>query len=187
MLISIRGTNGSGKSHVIHQFFAACKGQKAIYGLLGERLPEAYVVQVPKCKTPTFVLGPYTMAGGGCDRIIPYDNIPKLINKYATKGHVIFEGIIVTSVYGQVGALMEKHKKNSVFLFLDTPLEECIKRVEFRRGYERDARLVRNLTAKYTTAQRIKEKVTTEKLMQVMSASSGDAHKAIIKLLQKAG
>jgi thymidylate kinase len=187
VLISLRGTNGSGKSTVIKALFEACPPKRKINGVLGIRLPEAYELSVPKCKKPVFVLGPYVTACGGCDRLIPFDIIPPLIEKYAKRGHVIFEGVIVASIYGQVGALMEKYKKQSVMLFLDTTLEECIERVQSRRDKRDDDREFNpdNLKQKFKATQRVKEKVTTDGIMRVETAPSDTAHKKIIKLLQE--
>lgn len=165
---------------------AECK-VKPIYGALGPRMPEAYELMVPKCKTKTYLLGPYLTDCGGCDRLIPYELIPDLIKKYAPKGHVLFEGIIVTSVYGQVGALMEQWKKNSIFLFLDTTLDECLNRIEKRRDKGRDDRLIKNVSAKYDTALRVKKKVLEDNIMTAMDVSSATAKEVILKLLQRAG
>ena len=107
---------------------------KRIYGVLGLRQPEAYQLRFPECAADVFVLGPYQTATGGCDRIQHYERIPPLIEKYAARGHVIFEGVIVSSTYGQVGALLERWGKQAVMLTLDTPLEECVRRVNVRRG-----------------------------------------------------
>jgi predicted kinase len=186
MLISLRGTNGSGKGTVIRALFDEHK-PKPIYGVLGPRLPEAYMVTIPKCKKPVFVLGPYITACGGCDRLIPFDLIPELIEKYVARGHVVFEGVIVASIYGQVGTLMEKYKKNAIMLFLDTSLYECIRRVQLRRDSRTDTREFnpKNLTTKFKATMRIKEKVTTDGIMRVETASSTVAHKKIVELLQE--
>ena len=188
MLISLRGTNGSGKSTVIRALFAESSKPKPKFGILGARLPEAYELTLPKIKKPVYVLGPYTTACGGCDRLIPFDIIPPLITKYAEKGHVIFEGVIVASIYGQIGTLLEQFKKDAVFLFLDTTLEECISRVKSRREDRIDLREFNptNLTTKYRATQRVRERVLADGKMRVEAASSTDAHKAIIKLLQEA-
>lgn len=187
MLISLRGTNGGGKSTVIRNLFVQCLA-KPIYGVLGPRLPEAYRLEVPKCKKPVFVLGPYMTDCGGCDRLIPFSLIPELITRYAKKGHVVFEGVIVGSIYGQVGTLMEKFKKDAVLLFLDTSLETCIERVQSRRDGRSDAREFdpRNLTTKFKSTQAVKARVEAEKIMRVETTSSEDGHKKIIKLLQGA-
>lgn len=187
MLISLRGTNGSGKSTVIRALFDECPS-KPIYGRLGIRLPEAYKLVVPKCKKPVYVLGPYVTACGGCDRLIPFDMIPDMIRRYAAKGHVIFEGVIVASIYGQVGALMEEFKKESIMLFIDTSLEECIRRVKSRRADRTDLREFnpKNLEQKYKATSRVREKVTADGIMRAETISSTDGHKRIVALLQGA-
>ena len=88
----------------------------------------------PERAADVFVLGPYQTATGGCDRIQHYERIPPLIQNPAARGHVIFEGVIVSSTYGQVGALLQRWGKQAVMLTLDTPLEECVRRVNVRRG-----------------------------------------------------
>jgi len=182
MLISLRGTNGSAKSTVIRTLIASCHNH-AIYGALGSRLPEAYQLEVRGVSRPVFILGPYHLTEcGGCDRF-KYDTVLRLLEKYEPKGHVIFEGVIITSVYGRVGALMEKYKKDSVFVFLNTSLETCLKRVEARSGNSRDERLVKNVTLKFKTAERIRKKVLADGIMRAYSTSAGNAPTLIKKLL----
>jgi len=130
MLINLRGTSGAGKSTVVRAFMALCP-DKPIYGALGSRLPEAYELVLPRCDR-LYVLGPYTTPCGGCDRILPFALVPQLIQKYAQQGHVVFEGLLISTCYGAIGRLMEEH--DSVVMFLDTPLEICIARVEARRA-----------------------------------------------------
>lgn len=185
MIISLRGTNGSGKSTVIFTMldqYKACP----IYGALGPRLPEAYELWLPKCEKPTYVLGPYLTVCGGCDRLIPYDLILTLLVKYAKRGHVVFEGVIVGSVYGRVGRLLESWKKEAVIVWLDTSLEECIRRVEERRGERGDSRPFnpKNLTYKYNQILATVKKVTEDDILRSVTISSDDALKAILKLLQ---
>lgn len=181
MLISLRGTNGSAKSTVVRKFMTDAV-VTPIYASLGTRLPEAYKVVVSGCKKPVFVLGPYVTQCGGCDRL-QYDQLIELIEKYALKGHVLFEGIIVTSVYGRVGTLLEKYRKNAVFVFLDTPLEVCLERVEARRGKPRDDRLVKNVSSKYNSALRVRDKVVADKIMRAYTVSATEAPKFLVDLL----
>lgn len=187
MLISLRGTNGSGKSTVIRSLFKMSKTKVPKYSVLGPRLPEAYQLDLPKVKEPVFVLGPYMTGAGGCDCIQPYELIGQLIQKYARRGHVVFEGVLMSSTYGQIGELMEQWKKDSVFVFLDTTLEQCLSRVESRRGDKaRDARLVKNVSGKYESSLRVKERLLTEDIMTVKDASSANGHELVLKLLQGA-
>src|ERR1700739_669664 len=105
-LISIRGTNGSGKSTVVRNILD--KFQKwPIYGYCGFKSPEAYGLVIPGIKPSTFILGSYERVTGGVDNIQPYDLILEVLKKYIPEGHVIFEGLIVTSVYGRVMTMLE--------------------------------------------------------------------------------
>lgn len=200
MIISIRGTNGSGKSTIVRSILK--KGNVyPLYGMLGPKLPEAERLQLPRAKVPTYVLGPYPAAGfGGCDLIstivsrpqtdslLPNttnDSVEGLIARYAPKGHVLFEGVVVSYMYGQVGLLMEKWGKDSVFLFLDTPLEECIRRVEDRRGERRDPRLIRNVTRKYEFGERLRKRLTLEGKVRVLYLDTEAAGREVVRLLKQ--
>lgn len=161
---------------------------KPIYGVLGNRNPEAYRLDLPQVKSPTYLIGPYLIGSGGCDNIHSYEVVTSLIEKYAAKGHVVFEGVLISSTYGQIGELMERWKKDSVFVFLDTPLDVCIERIEARRdGKPRDERLLKNVGGKWNSVHRVRERVEQDGIMQSVITSSDDGHETIINLLQGAG
>jgi thymidylate kinase len=184
MIISLRGTHGSGKSTVMRAILKQC-AHRPIYGVLGARLPEAYQLTVKGCKQPVFLIGPYQAFCGGCDFIKEFDLIPQLIAKYAPRGHVIFEGVIVASVYGRIGDLLEKWKKDSVFVFLDTSLEVCMQRVQARRNDRNDSREFdpKNLKLKYDSVERIKRRIVEDDIMSSLVVSSDDGAAAILKML----
>lgn len=100
------------------------------------RKPEAYALTVYKKDTaPSFVIGPYETQCGGCDAIQPYALIWPLVEKYAKKGHVVFEGALVSSCVGSLGeAMATRHKKDCVVAYLDTPLQTCLDRIARRRA-----------------------------------------------------
>ena len=186
-VISVRGTNGSSKSTVVRKVMAQAKSCAPIYGGLGPRAPEAYALGFDGVEKLTFLLGPYHVPTGGADSIQPYDLILELIEKYAARGNVLFEGVIVSSSYGRVGTLMEKWGKDSVFLFLNTPLETCIARVEKRRsekGVPRKPLDPTNLTYKYKQCLRGQEAARERGTVRVESASSDDAPDLILRLLR---
>lgn len=131
MIISIRGTHGSGKSTTVKELIAMGNGQP-IMGRLRNK-PEAYRLILEGIPDPVFALGPYTLACGGCDAVQPYDIILDLIRDYATQGHVVFEGALVSSSFGRIGALLEQRGQEAVFAFLTTPPEECLRRIVQRR------------------------------------------------------
>lgn len=159
MLLSIRSTNGGGKSTIVRGLLKAAMRKSAIYGVLGPRTPEGYELQISGVRKPVYVLGGYEIPSGGCDLIQPYDLILDLLRKYAAKGHVVFEGVLVSSSYGRVGTLMEEWGQEAVMGFLDTSLEQCIRNVEGRRKERGDLRPFNpeNLTTKYN--QIVKNKV----------------------------
>lgn len=204
MIISVRGANGSGKSTVVFKILRSGTN-KPLYGMLGAKQPEAHELILPKVKKPVYVLGPYEEDGltGGCDRIHnivtkphgrtrsgdlfqPSDgySVEDLIRKYAGKGHVLFEGVVVSTMYGGIGKLMEKWGKESVFMFLDTPLEECLRRVELRRGRVRDERLIRKVTFKHEFGMRVKSWVERDDIMQSIMVSPDDAPDLILSMLR---
>jgi thymidylate kinase len=183
MLINIRGTNGAGKTSVILELFTKCKPQP-IYGVLGSRLPEAYKLKFPNCET-VFVLGPYTAQCGGCDRIQPYDLIPSLIEKYAEQGHMVFEGILISGCWGVIGRLLERWKRDAIIVFLDTPVDQCIRRIRTRRLERGDEREFdpRNLIQKHTTVVRLRQKIIAAGIVRTQTVSCENAASVIVNLL----
>jgi hypothetical protein len=172
MLINLRGTSGSGKSTAVLGLLVQCP-HKRIYGALG-RLPEAYAL----CAQPVFVIGPYVSNCGGCDRILPFALVPQLIEKYAQRGDVVFEGLLLSTFYGEVGRMMER--RDAAVMFLDTPLEVCIARVKARRGGRPfNPKL---LTQKHATIARLKDKFGARALL----VSDRDATATIMRLLRTA-
>jgi thymidylate kinase len=177
MLINLRGTSGAGKSTVVRALMAQCP-HKAIYGALGLRLPEAYKLMLPQ---PVFVIGPYTTPCGGCDRVLPFALVPQLIQRYAQQGHVVFEGLLISTCYGVIGRLLEAHA--SRLLFLDTPLDVCIARVEARRRAAGNLKPYdpKLLIEKYNTITRLKGKFRS----RGVAVSDRDAVTTIMQLLSK--
>lgn len=185
-MINLRGTNGSGKSTVFNRLLKAWKVREIRSRY--PRMPEAYELRVAGCAKPAFIIGPYVTSCGGCDQIQPYDELLEMIPRYAKQGHVLYEGVIISSVYGKVGAMMERWGKEAVMLFLDTPLEECIRRVQGRRDSRADDREFnpKNLTLKFNSQERIKKKVEEAGIIRMGTVSTENADKVIVKLLQGA-
>ncbi len=128
MIINIRGTHGSGKSTIVRALL-----DKYAHQPLGEgKRPEGYKVAVPELNKPLYVVGPYVTACGGCDAVQPYALIWPRVLTYARRGHVVFEGALVSSSVGEIGRAMAL-RKDCVVLFLDTPVEVCLERIQKRR------------------------------------------------------
>ena len=147
MIINIRGTHGSGKSWIVKQLLNRYEAIPESTDAKGK--PLGYVMQT--YAGSLYVVGPYENACGGCDTIQPYADIWPRVVAYATKGHVVFEGALVSSSYGNIGRFSETYGNDFVFVFLDTPLQVCLDRIQERRRQRGDDRPVdpRNTEVKY--------------------------------------
>lgn len=207
MIVSIRGTNGSGKSTVVRKVMDQAKSQRPVYSRLGPRLPEAYELRLPQVAKPVWVLGPYTVSHqGGCDLFKPYDLIFPMIEGYAARGHVIFEGVLVSSSYGRVGKMLERWGQEAVMLFLTTDLATCIANVEKRRATAGTAAVKslslfsdeegvvvsgreqnpKNLTDKYNSVLRSIDGIVEAGKLRVEKASIYEAPELVMSLLREA-
>jgi len=130
MIVSLRGTHGSGKSTAVRRFLSRYPGYESIPG---KKHPEGYRVTISELSKPLYIVGHYETPCGGCDSIQPYSLIWPRVVSYAEKGHVLFEGALVSSSYGNIGRASEVYGDEVVFAFMDTPLEKCIERIKKRR------------------------------------------------------
>lgn len=203
MIFNVRGTNGSGKSTLVRKVLDKFPHQP-IYGILGPKKPEAYRLKIDKLFNGSvydpfpepgivqskflYLLGPYQTPAGGADCIQPYDNIPPLIEKYAQKGHVMFEGVLISKSKGTVGVCLEQWGKQSVLLFLDTSLEDCIDAVKQRRTDRDDTREFnsKNLVEAFKAVQRVRKTLLNEDIVRVVDVSRGNGLPVILDLLREA-
>jgi len=186
VIVNLRGNHGAGKTTVVRALLSRY-GARPRYGLLGLMKPESYSVSIPSVPTTVYVLGPYQTATGGADNIQPYSLICQLIGEYAEKGHVIFEGALISTCYGAVGELLER-LGGSVMLFLNTRLEQCIRNVQSRRDLRGDTRpfYPAQLTAKMRSIASLRERVIREGKIRVVDADSASAPNTIVRLLKSA-
>lgn len=142
MILNVRGTSGSGKTHLGRQLVNHFQSRVITDGeghIFGYELPNNL-----------WVLGRYddSIKGGGIDNITgrlfkryqasggegnSMDAVEAQVRKWDSTGrHVFFEGLIVTSVWGRWVNMAQELDVN--FLFLDTPLQVCFERVLERSG-----------------------------------------------------
>lgn len=186
MILNIRSTNGGGKSTIVRGVLNKFE-HRPIYGVLGPMKPEAYCLTIPKLKLPLYLLGPYITEAGGCDCIQPYDLIPQLIDKYAAKGHVLFEGVLVSKVKGQLGVCLDKYGKDVVLIFLDTTLEQCIASVQGRRTGRGDDRTFNphNLTEAFKAVVRVRKTLLAEDKLRIIDIPRDKGVETVLKLLRE--
>lgn len=132
-VLDIRGTHGSGKSTVPLTLLKDCShrpwwGHPLTYEgkeqLLGYYIPELNLT----------IIGRYETACGGCDGIPTQSEIKARVAEASKTGHVLLEGILVAHTFGPWEEYSRPWGANWKFLFLDTPLEECVARVNARRA-----------------------------------------------------
>ena len=184
MLINIRGANGSGKSFVVRELMKLGPVSE-FYGELGSRRPEAYELLLPQVDTSVFILGSYDNQCGGCDLFKNPKQLIRLIKTYAARGHVLFEGAMVSTMYGSVGEALEAWGRDVVFIFLDTPLVECMRRIEDRLAERSRGRLLHNMRIKFLSIEDAFNRIVAEDKMRVTIASPEKAIKLILDLLQQ--
>jgi hypothetical protein len=165
MIINIRGTHGSGKSTLVKQVMERYKAVPESYSAKGGKKsakPVGYVME--SCAGKLFVVGPYETACGGCDAVQPYALIWPKVVEYAAQGHVLFEGALVSSSYGNIGRDSEVYGDDFVFAFLNTPLDVCLERIRKRRESKGNTKPLdpKNTRVKFENVQRSYEKITGE-------------------------
>lgn len=179
--------HNSGKTTIVRAILDQFKGVP-IYGVLGPRRPEAYALKVKGVPQIVYVLGSYHTISGGCDQVQPYQLILELIEKYAAKGHVLFEGVIVSSSYGRVGRLLEKWGQEAVMAFLTTSLEDCLKNVQKRRNARDDAREFnpKNTTSKYNQILKSRTTIAEAGKLRVVDIDPNKGVAQVLSLLREA-
>lgn len=130
MILNLRGTCGSGKTHTAKGLLDAGSCEE-LHNDAGKLI--AYRVQLPELRRAIYVLGRYNIPTGGLDTIKPIIDVCPLLTKYAALGHVFLEGLFFSSSYGAIGKFTECFGNEIIFAYLDTPLERCIEQVKLRR------------------------------------------------------
>lgn len=138
-IITIAGTNGSGKSTVVRQLLD--KGITVPVEAPGRQTPLGYVLKgLDRVSAPVFIVGAYMYGTGGADTIKRHGIEPvfELIRDKAKDGYsVIYEGAFVMN--HTRGPLLVRELlggrviKSFHVLLLTTPLEVCFREIGQRR------------------------------------------------------
>lgn len=175
MIVNLRGNNGSGKTTVIRSFFDQFP-QRGLCGLLGPKYPEAYQLTLEN-KKALYIIGPYHSRTGGIDALSGrgFDGIIGLLDKYSKRGHVLFEGVVISTSFGVVGEWLYTHKKDSIVAFLDTPLDVCFDSIMARTG---DGGRSKHVKDKARAIERVKQRMI-DRGMRVEVVSRANAFASI--------
>lgn len=161
IILNIRGTHGSGKSTIVKSLLTRYDAPPLGFNL---KKPDGYAITISWLDKPVYVVGSYMTACGGCDGIQPYSLIWPRVVRYATLGHVIFEGALVSSSYGNIGRDSLVYGDDFVFAFLNTPLPICLERIAARRKAKGNDKPLdpKNTEYKYNNIQKSIPKIRDE-------------------------
>jgi len=124
-VIDIRGTHGSGKSWCMHQLLDQYEHQPITEEgkHIGYTLPDLEAALVGKYATVT----------GGCDGVGTADEVVRRVRLFASQyRYVLLEGILVSHSFKRYHELALE-VGDYRWLFMSTPLRNCIARVRARR------------------------------------------------------
>jgi len=132
VVISVRGSNGAGKTWVARKVMDRAEDdfKKKI------TLDNGVLVNVYK---NFVILGSYDRVCGGCDTIKTPQMVWDAVVECAGFTNVIYEGVIVGNVYEPTILLNERLKMigaRIVPVCLNTPFEQCVANVNARRAVE---------------------------------------------------
>lgn len=161
MIIDIRGTNGSGKSWIIHYLLSHYAKEPILtpYHPRKKRETKGYLLT----DFDAAIVGHYKRTCGGCDTMKTADAIEIRIRVFAkTYRKVILEGITVSHTFERYNQIAIDFNDDYYFLFLDTSLETCIERVKARREQRDNEKKFdpRNVVSDYERVLVAKRKLT---------------------------
>lgn len=128
-IISVRGTSGSGKTHLVRAVWGKFKTAEPTFRE-GRKRPIFYALKRPGRKRPLYVLGSYETVCGGCDTIKTADEVFELIEQLSPLGDVMYEGLLLS---GEVRRSLTLPQKTAHHVFINLPLEKCLSQVNSRR------------------------------------------------------
>lgn len=140
-VLDIRGTHGSGKSHIVRELIKMSPPWEPVMGVgrVQPKGPTKERILGLGCKEwNVAVVGQYRegFATGGCDGIKePAEIVKRLLFLSRRFRYVILEGVLVAHTYERYHDVARENPHLEYhFLFLDTPLELCLKRVRERNA-----------------------------------------------------
>lgn len=161
MIISLRGTNGSGKSTIVRNVMKLYSHRHQIQ-YPGRRKPLGYVLhpRSPEVK-PLFVPGHYEIANGGVDTLESLDDAYDLITKHHSMGfNVLYEGKNMSDGATRLAQVYASQHSVSVAL-IDEPVKKCVDAVR-ARGHKIKVDTIEKLHKKSRRVADILEKTGVE-------------------------
>jgi hypothetical protein len=138
MVISLRGTSGSGKSTIVRKVMGTFQSKSPFF-VEGRKQPFSYLLSDAQHPRPLRVVGHYEIPTGGCDTISSLDLVFPHVHSSVERGEdVIFEGIMMGD---DVTRTVNLHRATDLLVIgLTTPIEICLAGVQARRDARGDDR-----------------------------------------------
>jgi hypothetical protein len=126
VIVNIRSTNGGGKTTTVTRYMKTIR--------VAEELKVSGRTWAYRLQNGVFVLGRYTTVCGGCDTINTFAEVKAGVLELASQGPVLFEGLLWSTCFRPSAELAQSLPKHHfIFALLDTPADECLRRVLARR------------------------------------------------------
>lgn len=136
MIVNLRGTSGSGKSHIVRQIMDLHGGKDAFTPEMmeGRRLPVGYLSPNGRLYIP----GHYETPCGGCDTfskepIKGMDAIFSFIRQKAAQYNVLFEGLLMSEEVRRTVQLSCDFPAQVMVFEINLSGEECLAAINSRR------------------------------------------------------
>ena len=183
-IINIRGTSGSGKSTLVQKFLQFHPHDPIVNTLSDWKKEKIVAYRCSHYGKPdwqTFVLGRYETQCGGWDAMSykgSHEDLEQMAMAAAAKGHVIFEGLTVSSSYTRWLNVSKAYPGSMVFCFMDTPEQVCYERILARNGGrepKRDAKGLADYNHKFrnSVVQSAKLEAMGERVVWLSSDTNG--------------
>lgn len=190
-IVNIRGTSGSGKSTLVRRFLDE-HSHLPVMAQLSDWKKEkvvAYKVYTSVYQPYTYVMGRYETQCGGWDAIShkgSHVDLEEMCIQAAAKGHVVFEGLTVSSSYTRWLNISKAYPGQMIFAFMDTPEEVCYQRILARNGGrepKRDAKGLADYNHKFRNCvvQSAKLEAMGERVVWLSSDEAG--YQKLLELL----
>lgn len=139
MIISLRGTNGAGKSTIVKKIMKQYPTVRALM-LPYRRKPAGYICEMGTARL--FVPGHYEIDNGGIDTIGDLKTVYNLISSFHELGcNILYEGMNLSDSVA-ILIMMHLSKIDVRVIFLDHPLSSCISSVRARGHKIREQTIV---------------------------------------------
>lgn len=190
VIINIRGTGGSGKSYVVYHIIKKLGIKNKIVKNDRPGYRKGNNVVGYRLNGDVLIVGKYETDCGGCDQIKFQDEICDRVYRFAKKSSVVlFEGLLISGLYSrylQLSRKLQKENHEYIWAFLDTSLDECLKRTVRRRIARGNKKPFnpKNTELKYRAVTLAKEHALRDK-ENVITLHSGRAHKQLLRLVRK--